>query len=136
MGKKIAVIIVMAAFLVSLSQSGGSADDDSGETAYRFDPTTKTSRALEYKNTREGYKLYKSHCKSCHFRGNERGARFLTEDSRTMMGWNALFYRKHVRCAKDGSWAKLSPEDLLVINDYLYSNAYDTWDPNTSKSCG
>lgn len=133
---KIAVIVVMAAILVSLSQVRVFADDEGGETAYRFDPATQTSRALEYKNTWEGYKLYKSNCKSCHFRGNERGARYMNEDSRTMMGWNALFYRKNVRCAKDGSWAKLSAEELMYINDYLYSKAYDTWDPRSNKSCG
>ncbi len=133
---KIAVIVVMAAILVSLSQARVFADDEGGETAYRFDPATQTSRALEFKNTFDGYKLYKSNCKSCHFRGNERGARYMNEDSRTMMGWNAVFYRKNVRCAKDGSWAKLSPEELMYINDYLYSKAYDTWDPRSNKSCG
>lgn len=133
---KIAVIAVMAAVLVSLSQAWVFADDESGETAYRFDPATQTSRALEYKNTWEGYKLYKSNCKSCHFRGNQRGARYLNEDSRTMRGWNVLFYKKNVRCAKDGSWAKLSPEELVYVNDYLYSKAYDAWNPNTAKSCG
>jgi hypothetical protein len=41
-----------------------------------------------------------------------------------------------VRCAKDGSWARLSPEELVYGNDYLYSKAYDTLDSNTAKSCG
>ncbi|MFH1018991.1 MAG: hypothetical protein V1782_00050 [Pseudomonadota bacterium] len=133
---KTAVIVVTAAFLVSLSQTRVFAKDGGGETVYRFDPATQTSRALEYKNARAGYTLYKSNCKSCHFRGNERGARYLNEDSRTMRGWNAVFYRKNVQCAQDGSWAGLSPADLLNVNDYLYSKAYDTWDPNTARSCG
>jgi len=136
MKEKLAVIIVIAAVLGLLPQARVFADDEGGETAYRFDPATKTSRALEFKNTFDGYKLYKSNCKSCHFRGNDRGARYMNEDSRTMMGWNVLFYRKNVRCAKDGSWAKLSAEELMYINDYLYSKAYDTWDPRTAKSCG
>jgi len=133
---KIAVIVVVAAFLALLSQAKVFANDEGGETAYRFDPATQTSRAMEFNNTWEGYRLYKSICKSCHFRGNERGARYMNEDSRTMMGWNTVFYRKNVRCAKDGSWDKLSPQDLLYVNDYLYSKAYDTWDPRSNKSCG
>jgi len=136
MKEKLAVIVVMAASLALLSQAKVFADDEGGETAYRFDPATQTSRALEFKNTFDGYKLYKSNCKSCHFRGNERGARYMNEDSRTMMGWNAVFYRKNVQCAKDGAWAKLSAEELMFINDYLYSKAYDTWDPRSAKSCG
>ncbi len=135
--KKIAVVLtVMVAFLALLPLTGVLADDEGGETAYRFDPATQTSRALEYKNTWEGYNLYKSNCKSCHFRGNERGARYLNEDSRTMRGWNTVFYKKDVRCAKDGAWAKLSSEELMYVNDYLYSKAYDTWDPRSAKSCG
>lgn len=135
MNGKIAVMVVMAACLALLSQ-GRVLAEDGGETAYRFDPATQSSRALEFKNLWAGYKLYQSNCKSCHFRGNDKGAQFLDADSRTMRGWNALFYKKNVRCAKDGSWAKLSPVELMYVNDYLYSKAYDTWDPNTAKSCG
>ncbi|OGQ87258.1 MAG: hypothetical protein A2512_12775 [Deltaproteobacteria bacterium RIFOXYD12_FULL_56_24] len=136
MGKKIALITGLAAFLALLSQVGVFAKDEGGETTYRFDPATQSSRALEYKNTMAGYKLYRSNCKSCHFRGNDKGAKFLDTEARTMRGWNMVFYKKNVRCAKDGLWAKLSPEDLLLINDYLYSKAYDTWDPRSNKSCG
>lgn len=135
MKEKIAVIVVMAAFMALLPQRLVLAEDG-GETAYRFNPATQSSRALEFKNLWAGYKLYQSNCKSCHFRGNDKGAKFLDTDSRTMRGWNALFYKKNVRCAKDGSWATLSPEELMYVNDYLYSKAYDTWDPNTAKSCG
>ncbi|MDG4476323.1 hypothetical protein [Thiovibrio frasassiensis] len=132
MGKKIAVVAVVAVFLALLSQGLVFA----GETTYRFDPQSQSSRAMEYKNTWAGYKLYQSSCKSCHYRGNDKGASFLETDSRTMQGWNKVFYKKNVPCAKDGSWAKLSPEDLVVINDYLYTKAYDTWDPRSNKSCG
>ena len=135
MGRKIAVIFVMSAFLSLLSQ-GLVLAEDGGETAYRFDPATQSSRALEFKNLWAGYNLFKSNCKGCHFRGNDKGARFLDTDSRTMRAWNSVFYKKNVRCAKDGSWAKLSPQDLLYVNDYLYSKAYDTWDPRSNKSCG
>lgn len=136
MKEKISVMVVMAAILALLLQGLAFANDEGGETAYRFDPTTQSSRALEYKNTWAGYRLYQNNCKSCHFRGNNKGARFLDTDSRTMRGWNAIFSKKNVPCARDGSWAGLSPEDLLFINDYLYSKAYDTWDPRSNKSCG
>jgi len=136
MKKKIAVIVVMAAVLGLLSQVGVFANDEGGEMAFRFDPATMSSRALEYKNTLAGYKLFRSNCKSCHHRGNDKGAQFLETDSRTMRGWNVVFFKKNVRCAKDGSWAKLSSEELTYVNDYLYSKAYDTWDPNTARSCG
>ena len=135
MKDRIAVIVVIAAVLGLLSQTRVFANDEGGETSYRFDPATQSSRALEFKNTWEGYKLYRSNCKGCHFRGNERGASYLNEDSRTMKGWNTIFFRKNVRCAKDGAWAKLSAEELMYVNDYLYSKAYDTWDPRSNKSC-
>ncbi len=135
MGKKITVIFVMSALLSLLSQ-GLIFAEDGGETAYRFDPATQSSRALEFKNLWAGYKLFKSNCKGCHFRGNDKGARFLDTDSRTMRAWNSVFYKKNVYCAKEGFWAKLSTEELQTVNDYLYSKAYDTWDPNTAKSCG
>ena len=132
MKEKIAVIVVMVASLALLSRVPVFA----GETVYRFDPATQTSRAMEYHNTWEGHKLYKSNCKSCHYRGNNKGAQYMNEDSRTMRGWNLVFFRKNAPCAKDGSWAKLSTEELAYVNDYLYSVAYDSWDPRTARSCG
>ncbi|MBU4118372.1 MAG: hypothetical protein KJ555_06410 [Proteobacteria bacterium] len=131
MKKRIACIVVAGVFAALLSQGLVFA----GETTYRFDPVTQTSRAMEFKNTYGGHKLFQSNCKSCHFRENNKGARFLDTDSRTMRGWNNVFYKKNVACAKDGSWTKLSKEDLLFINDYLYNAAYDTWDPRSNKSC-
>ena len=136
MKEKIAVIVVMAAFLALLSHATVFANDEGGETSYRFDPATQTSRAMEVKNTFDGWKLYKSNCKSCHYRGNDKGAQYMNADSRTMKGWNLVFFRKNVRCALDGAWAKLSTEELMYVNDYLYSQAYDTWDPRTARSCG
>jgi mono/diheme cytochrome c family protein len=132
MKEKIAVIVVMVAYLILLSHAHVFA----GETVYRFDPATQTSRAMEFKNTFDGHKLYKSNCKSCHYRGNDKGAQYMNEDSRTMRGWNIVFFRKNVRCAQEGAWAKLSAEELTYVNDYLYSTAYDTWDPRTARSCG
>lgn len=132
MKEKIAVIVVMVASLALLSRAHVFA----GETVYRFDPATQTSRAMEFKNTFGGHGLYKSNCKSCHYRGNDKGARYMNEESRTMRGWNMVFFKKNVPCAKDGAWTKLSVEELAYVNDYLYSAAYDTWDPLTARSCG
>lgn len=126
----------MAGVFLCFSLSLVQADDEGGETAYRFDPSTQTSRALEQKNTWAGYKLYQANCKSCHSAGNSRGARFLDAEARTMQGWNKVFFKKNVRCARDGAWAGLSGDELLLINDYLYSKAYDAWDPRSNKSCG
>lgn len=122
------------AYLFALALLLFAAQAGAGETVYRFDPATQSSRALEQKNTWSGFKLYQSGCKSCHASG--KGARFLDADARTMQGWNRVFYRKNVTCARDGSWAGFSGEDLQLINDYLYSKAYDSWDPRSSKSCG
>jgi mono/diheme cytochrome c family protein len=132
MQHKSVVIVLFAAGLALFLQGLAHA----GETLYRFDLVTQTSRAMEFKNLRAGYKLFMDNCKSCHFRGNEKGARFLDTDSRTMRGWNIVFYKKNVQCAKDGSWSNLSQEELLAVNDYLFSKAYDTWDPRSNRSCG
>ena len=132
MKKRVVVFMVAGALLLLRPSAPASA----GETVYRFDPVTQSSRALVFANVWSGYKSYKANCKSCHRRGNDQGASFLTEDSRTMRGWNNVFFKKSVRCAKNGSWDGLSQEELRNINDYLYSKAYDTWNPNNARSCG
>ncbi|MGV1099646.1 hypothetical protein ACUUL3_09610 [Thiovibrio sp. JS02] len=131
MNKRVMTIIAGAVFFLLPGTSALA-----GETVYRFDPVTQSSRALVFGNLWAGYQAYRENCKSCHFRGNDQGAVFLNEDSRTMRGWNNIFFKRNVRCAKDGSWDSLSEEDLRKVNDYLYSKAYDTWNPNSATSCG
>lgn len=130
--KRIAATLMAGALIALLPPLSASA----GETVYRFDPATQTSRAMVFKNLWAGYNTFRNSCKSCHYRGNDKGAKFLYEDSRTMRGWNKVFYKKNVKCAKAGDWDSLSQEELVALNDYLYSKAYDTWNPNDAKSCG
>ena len=47
-----------------------------------------------------------------------------------MNGWNTVFYKKYPECAKQGFWDKLTPDDLLNLNDYLFYNALDAYDPH------
>lgn len=75
-------------------------------------------------------------CKSCHNRNNDKGAPFLHAESFSSEGWNHIFAKHRKKCARDGSWDVLSKEELLLVNDYLYRNANDTYDPNNADSCG
>ncbi len=51
-------------------------------------------------------------------------------------GWNRVFAKRRVPCKLDGSWDVLSQDELLLVNDYLYRNANDTYDLNDADSCG
>lgn len=95
----------------------------------RYDAGNQTTRDLLLKNRRAGYKIFRNFCKSCHYRENEQ-APFLHTESKTMRGWNTVFHKKHPKCAQQGLWNKLSSDDLLNLNDYLYYNALDAYDPN------
>ncbi len=75
-------------------------------------------------------------CKSCHNRNNDKGAPFLYMESFSSEGWNQVFAKRRKKCARDGSWDVLSKEELLLVNDYLYRNANDTYDPNDADTCG
>ena len=68
----------------------------------------------------KGGKAFKQVCKSCHSNDNKVEAPFLWEESKTANGWNRIFASKKTKCAQDGSWAKLSDDELLMVNDYLY----------------
>ena len=94
----------------------------------RFDAGTQTTRVLDFKNIRAGYKTFRSLCKSCH-NHNNKSAPFLHSESRTMKAWNNIFHKKYPKCSKKGYWDKLTPEELLNLNDYLFYNAYDSYDP-------
>lgn len=75
-------------------------------------------------------------CKSCHTRNNDKGAPFLHAESFSSEGWNKIFAKRRKKCSRDGSWDVLNKEELLLVNDYLYRNANDTYDPNSADSCG
>lgn len=93
----------------------------------RFDKTTNTCRILNVGQLNwdtqpwgKGAKVFKESCKSCHHRGNDKGARFLWAESKTSKGWDRVFAEKYPQCAKDGYWADLNLENQLILNDYLY----------------
>ena len=105
----------------------------------RFDEETQTCRILDFYNSgwvSDGSKIFAESCKACHSRDNDKGASFLHSESKTMKGWNRVFYKKYPQCARDGYWAKLSPQDLLKLNDYLFRNAANTYDPVDAEDCG
>lgn len=105
----------------------------------RFDRGSQMCRVLTFSNsswTSEGAALFRQNCKSCHHRDNDKGARFLHSESFTSRAWDRVFLEKYPKCAQDGSWSGLDPEQLRKVNDYLYRNAYGTYDANSAESCG
>lgn len=83
-----------------------------------------------------GGQKFREVCQGCHFKGNDKGAPFLHAQSKMSEGWNRIFAKRRVQCAKNGSWDVLSEEEIQVVNDYLYRNAAWTYDPNNGDSCG
>jgi cytochrome c5 len=105
----------------------------------RYDPATQTCRSLTFFNSgwlSEGRDIFENSCKGCHHRGNDQGAPFLHAESKTMKGWNRVFAKRYPECASNGSWADLSQDAILKLNDFLYRNAWGTYDPNNAESCG
>ena len=109
----------------------------------RYDQTTKMCRILDRGQLDWdsepwglGGQKFRQVCKSCHNRQPGHKARFLWVESFMPKGWNRIFAKKRVKCARDGSWDVLSRQDLLLINDYLYRNGDWTYDPNNADTCG
>lgn len=107
----------------------------SATPAKRYDDTTKTCRTLTPSNDLQGYKIFRKFCKSCHNLTSEEG-KFLYNESKMSKAWNRVFAEKYPKCAKDGSWAKLSLEDQLKLNDYLFRTGSGSYDPHDAKDCG
>ena len=106
---------------------------------YRYDEATQSCRVLDFFNSgwvSEGSRIFEDSCKKCHFKGNDKGAPFLYSESKTMNGWNRVFLKKYPQCFKNGEWASLSDEQLMKLNDFLYRNASNTYDPNDAADCG
>ncbi len=132
---------VVAVFVFcSLIYSVHSADARPGT---RYDERSKMCRVLgdggeldwESDHWGLGAVKFKEVCKSCHTRDNDKGAPFLYMESYGSQGWNNVFSRRQKKCARDGSWDVLSEAELQMVNDYLYRNANDTYDPNDADSC-
>lgn len=104
----------------------------------RFDPGTKTCRVFNNDSMwwGKGAQIFKSNCKTCHVRGNDKGAPFLYSESKSPKGWNRVFFKKYPQCAKDGSWANLTLNDQLLLNDYLYRNGANTYNAYDATDCG
>ena len=137
-GKK-RYLIFAVAFVLAGNMSLAVAAVTRPAVGKRYDKTTGMCRELHFYNSgwvSKGHRLFRNHCKTCHNHNNNKGARFLYSESFTMEGWNRVFYKKNVKCAQDGSWGKLSQEQLSRVNDYLYWNAFGTYDANTAERCG
>jgi len=134
------ITVVLVGCLVACTWTIHSADARPGK---RFDEGTQMCRIIadgqldwESDHWGTGAVKFKEVCKSCHTRGNDKGAPFLYMESYGSEGWNRVFAKRRVPCKLDGSWDVLNQEELLLVNDYLYRNANDTYDPNDADSCG
>jgi hypothetical protein len=128
--KRIAVALICGSlFLYWAAQAGAS-------PVKRYDQGTKTCRIFTHASLWEGYKIFRQNCKSCHYRGNKKQAKFLYTESKVRKGWDRVFATRYVPCAKDGSWGKLTAEQIARVNDYLFKNAADTYDPYDATDCG
>ena len=134
-----AVALTLVAFFVASSVYFAEA-----RPGKRLDERTKMCRviadggALDWNSEPwgTGGKQFRAVCKSCHTRDNDKGATFLHAESYTSDAWNAIFAKRKTVCAKNGSWAVLSEDDIQMVNDYLFRNANWTYDPNDADSCG
>ncbi|MCK9296774.1 MAG: hypothetical protein M0P70_17050 [Desulfobulbaceae bacterium] len=105
----------------------------------RYDETTKTCRILESgplewdsRPWGEGGKVFREACKVCHSRGNGQGAPFLWVESKTPAAWNRVFAQRYPKCAQNGSWDKITLDQQLKLNDYLYRFGLNSEDVNDS----
>jgi mono/diheme cytochrome c family protein len=97
----------------------------------RYDPTTESVRELTFGNLRQGMKLFRGFCKQCHSRQTQ-GVTLLSPESRSLAAWNRIFAEQDAACAEEGVWRELAEEQLRAINDYLYHEADDLWNPHPS----
>ena len=109
----------------------------------RFDERTQMCRIInegslgwESEPWGLGNRKFQEVCKSCHSRDNDKDAPFLHAKSFVSEGWNRVFAKRRVQCAKNGSWTGLTEDELQIINDYLFRNAAWTYDPYGKESCG
>ncbi|OGR00675.1 MAG: hypothetical protein A2505_00890 [Deltaproteobacteria bacterium RIFOXYD12_FULL_55_16] len=105
----------------------------------RYDAASQTCRVLDYgplewesRSYGEGGKLFKNICKGCHSRDNDKGAPFLWTESKTSEGWDRIFATRAPKCAQNGAWDGMTPEQLRRLNDYLYRWAADSQDLNNN----
>jgi hypothetical protein len=134
---------LIAVSIAALLTTAWTAPSVQARPSKRYDKRTEMCRMLtkgkldwESDKWGLGAQKFREVCKSCHTRDNDKGAPFLYTESFSSEGWNQVFAKQRKKCARDGSWDVLSKEELLLVNDYLYRNANDTYDPNNAESCG
>ncbi len=100
----------------------------------RYDASTKSCRKLGFDSLwyGKGRRLFDQKCKVCHTRSNNVGATFLHTESRPRKGWNRVFNTRFPKCAKSGAW-KITADEQLLIHDYLYRYAANTYSPYVEK---
>lgn len=125
------IIVLAGGLLIVVAAAVASA-----RPAKRLDPVTQTCRVFTPATIEEGFHLFRSVCKSCHSRNNTAGAPFIHSESKISKAWNRVFAQRYPACAKNGSWAALTEEQLQRLNDYLYMNSADAYDPNSGRDCG
>lgn len=108
----------------------------SARPSKRLDPVTQTCRIFTPETIQEGRELFKSVCKSCHARDNDVGAPFLHSESKISRAWNRVFEKRYPACARAGSWAALDDEQLRRVNDFLFMNSADSYNPQSGRDCG
>lgn len=131
------MMILLAVFTTLIA--AGMVKESQATPRKRLNEATQVCRILTFYNSgwvSEGSKIFAGSCKTCHYRGNDQGASFLHSESKTMTAWNRVFLERYPKCARDGQWANLSEEDLQKLNDFLYRNAANTYDPNDANDCG
>jgi len=101
-----------------------------------YEAGSHSNRPMKFGNIREGYKIFRSNCKKCHFRGNIEKDIFLCPESKNMTGWNRVFARENTVAEENSCLEGLSTDELMDLNDYLYTHASDARNPNDDMECG
>ena len=124
---------IVAALLCLLFCCAFSLSDVTANDLKRYDPINKSCRILGHDSFwyGKGRRLFDQKCKVCHTRNNSENATFLYSESKSPKAWNRVFFKKYPKCAKKGLW-KVSNNEVLLINDYLYRYGADTHDPNVA----
>ncbi|MFZ5776370.1 MAG: hypothetical protein ACOY3Z_12875 [Thermodesulfobacteriota bacterium] len=124
-------LVFSMALLVTVSANSGQLS--------RYDEASGTCRLLsdgplewDSQAWGEGGRIFKTTCKGCHRRGNDKGAPYLWEESKGRAAWNRVFSSRYPKCAQDGSWGGLSAEQLRKVNDYLFRWADNSAVPNVT----
>jgi len=81
-------------------------------------------------NHQSGYDAFHKFCKSCHNHGEDSKGRFLTMESKSREGWEKVFTKRKVDCAKDGAWDSLTELQMWNLRDYLFTQAWGLEDPH------